>query len=76
MTNIALLRESPSHVIRIRRALVILQVAAYACIVGQVVVPVDVAIAALKFRVPSRQGKTALGMIERRRLPGQGAVAH
>jgi len=76
MTDIALLRESPGHVIWIRRALVVSQVAAHACRVGQVVVPVDVAIAALQFQVPSCQRKPTLRMVERRRLPSRGAMAY
>lgn len=70
MTDVALQGESPGHMIGIRRALVVLHVAADAGSVGQVVVAIDVAIAALQFHVPSRQGKTALGMIERSGLPG------
>ena len=70
MTDVALLGESPRHVVWIRRALVVLPVAADAGSVGQVVVAIDVAIAALQFQVPSRQGKAALGMIERSGLPG------
>ena len=76
MTDVALLGESPGHVIWIRRALVVLPVAADAGSVGQVVVAIDVAIAALQFQVPPRQGKAALGVIERSGLPGGSAVAH
>ena len=76
VANVALLRESARHVIRIRRALVVLHVATNAGCVGQTVVAIDVAIAALHFQVKSRQGKATLGMIERRGLPGQRTVAH
>ena len=76
MADVALLGESPGHVIWIRRALVVLPVAADAGSIGQVVVAIDMAIAALQFQVPSRQGKAALGMIECSRLPRGGAVAH
>ena len=64
------MRESPRYVIGIGRALVVLEVTTHARIAGQVVVTVDVAIAALQFRVPSGQRETAFGMIEGRRLPG------
>ena len=76
MADVALLGESPGHVIWIRRALVVLPVAADAGSIGQVVVAIDMAIAALQFQVPSRQGKAALGMIECSGLPRGGAVAH
>ena len=76
VADVALLGKSSSHVIRIRRALVILQVATHAGGIRQVVIPVDVTIAALQFQVPSRQRETALGMIKCGGLPGRGAVAH
>lgn len=61
--------------VRIRRALVILQVAAHACIAGQVVVPIDVAIAALQLGVRARDGETHSGVVEVRRLPCGSVVA-
>jgi len=64
-------------VIRIRRALEILQVAAHAGRVraGQVVVVVDVALHALDAGVRSRQGESRGRVIERRARPGGRAVA-
>jgi len=76
VTDVALLGKSPGHVIWITRALVVLHVAANTGSVGQVVVAIGVAIAALQFQVPSRQGKAAFGMIERGRLPRGSTVAH
>jgi hypothetical protein len=53
VADIALLGKSHSHVIRIGSALVVLQMAAHAGRVGQVVVPVGVAIATLQLQVPA-----------------------
>ena len=76
MTDVALQGESPGHVIWICRALVVFPVAADAGSVRQVVVAIDMAIAALEFQMPPRQGKATLGMIKRSGLPGGSAVAH
>ena len=76
VADVALQGESPGHVIWIRRALVVLPVTADAGGVGQVVVAIDMAIAALQFQVPSCQRKATLGMIKRGGLPGGSTVAH
>lgn len=52
---LARLRESVLHVRRIRGPLVLLQVAGDACLVGEVVVPVDVALAARRGSVSASQ---------------------
>ena len=71
------LREPGSHVIGVRGALEIFQVAAHACRVRgrQVVVVVDVALRALHGRVRPGQGEPGSGVIESRACPGGGAVA-
>jgi len=74
VANLALLRKTAGYVIRIRRTLVILHVAADAGRVGQTIVAIDVAIATLHLQMKSRQRKAAFGMVERRRLPGDSTV--
>src|SRR4030081_3320405 len=71
MALLADLREVCGNVIRIGRALKILQVASYARSAGQVVVIVDMAVRALPWRhgMPPRQGKTSCGVIELRAHP-------
>ena len=76
MANIALLRKSPGHVIRIRCARIVLQMATDTRGRRQIVVSALVAISALQLQVPTRQREAALGMIERGRLPGGSAVAN
>ena len=61
--------------VRICRALVILQVTAHAGRVGQVVVPVEVAIAALQPGMRARDGETHRGVIETCWLPRSRGVA-
>ena len=69
------LRHCCLHVIRIGRALVILQMARDACCVGQVVVSVDVALRTLQGDVRPGQRETCGGVIESSIGPGRGAVA-
>jgi hypothetical protein len=75
MANGAVRGKSGRYVIRIGRALVILQMAAHAGRAGQVVVSVDVAIGALQLGMCSRDGETHRSVIEARRLPRSRAVA-
>ena len=75
VANIALLRKSSRNVIRIRSVPIVLQVAADTCCARQVVDSVLVAITALQLRVRTGQRKSALGVVERSRLPSGGAVA-
>lgn len=76
MTNLALLRKPCRGVIWIVRALIILEVARYASCVGDVVIPVDMALHALHLCVRASQGKGRLGMIKRCRLPDRGGVTN
>ena len=71
------LREISTYVIGILGALVIRQMAAYACRGGQVVVVVDVTVETRARRVGVRVGeRKAYGrMVEGGRLPGAGVVA-
>ena len=75
VANLALLRETGRHVIRIRRSLKILKVARYACGRREVVVAIRVALRALHLCVCTGQRKRCLRMIKRCRLPGRGCVA-
>src|SRR5262245_9301274 len=71
VTLLARLRESRLHVIGIRGALEVLQMAAHASRVraGQVVVVVHVALHALRCCMSARQGETCGRVVERRSLP-------
>ena len=73
---IAGLREVRRHVVGIRRSLVILQVAAHASIGGEVVIVVDVAIAALPRRNGMHSGQREIRgvVVERRIRPRHGVV--
>jgi hypothetical protein len=73
----AVLRESRTHVIGIRGALEVFQMAAHASRVGagQVVVAVHVALRALHGRVRSRQRKARGRVIESRTVPRSRGVA-
>ena len=75
---LASLGEVRRRVVRVRRALIILQVARDARRVGNVVVVVDMAICALSWRdgVHSRQGEGRLRVVKRSRLPCRGAMAN
>ena len=74
---LASLGESASHVVRILRALIIRQMAAHACVCGDVVVVVDVAIEANARRISMRVGEreSYRGVIEGRGLPCDCRVA-
>ena len=69
VTNLALLRESGRHVIRIRRSLKILQVARYACGRREVVISIRMALRALHFCVCAGQRECCFRVIERSWLP-------
>ena len=75
MAHFASLREPLLGVVGVVRVLIILQVAGRASLVGQVEVPVGVALVALQGRVRSGQGKSHNAVIEIGRLPGGGRVA-
>ena len=75
VADIALLGESAGHVVRIRGAIVVLQMATDAGHAGQVEVPVFVTVGTLQFGVRASQREAGLGMVERSGLPGGGAVA-
>lgn len=77
VTLFASLREVRADVVRIGRALEILQVARDACSICQIVVVVDVAFAALSRgdRVHAGQGKTRQVVIEAGIRPRRGVVA-
>jgi hypothetical protein len=76
VANFALLREPRRRVIGIVRSLEILQVATDAGCVRNIVIAVDVTLAALNTRVRSRQWKSGLGVIEIRGRPRRRAVAN
>lgn len=76
VAHIALLRKPARDVIGIGGGLIVRQVAADTRRRREIVVSVLVAIRALQLQVPTRQGEAALGMIERGRLPGGGAMAN
>ena len=71
------LRKIGLHVVGIRRVLVVLQVARHTGCRRQVVIPIDVAIGALAWRVRMsvRQRESSRGVIEASGLPGDRAVA-
>ena len=77
MALLASLREIRLHVIRIGRALEVLQVAAHArgVRVGQAVIPVHVALRALQRRVCAGQREARCGVVETRARPRRGVVA-
>ncbi len=77
VAHLAGLRESPSHVIRIRCALKIFQVARDAGRARQVVIVIDMAIRTLPRRngVRARQSKIHERVIESRGLPRHGRMA-
>ena len=76
VARLASLRESAAHVIRIRRALEILQVTRHTGRTGQVVVVADVAIDALARRhgMRTRQNESGRGVIELAIGPGHGVM--
>lgn len=76
MADLALLRNPSRHVIRICRALVVLQMAPDAGGAGETEVPIGVTLLALQLRVSSGQGKPNGIVIEIRRLPGRCRVTH
>lgn len=75
MALLAGLREVCLHVIRAGRTLEVLQVAADARDICDVVVVVDVALRALQSCMRSRKWESTVRVIERSRLPGCGVVA-
>src|SRR5215475_8564334 len=76
MADLTLLWDSCRHVIRIRRALVILQMTSDARGTGEIKVSVRMALLTLQLRVPSGQGESDGIVIEVRRLPCRCRVAH
>lgn len=76
VTHFALLWESGRNVARIVRALEIIQVAADASRVSDVVVRIGVALAALQSRVCSRQRPAGRCVIECCRIPVRGRMAN
>jgi hypothetical protein len=75
MADFALLRHASRDVIRIRCSLEILDVTGNAGGRRQVVIPVSVALVALKLRVSTRKRKANRIVIETRRLPRGSRVA-
>lgn len=75
VAHLASLRETLLRVVRVVRVLIVLQVAGRARLVGQVEVPVGVALIALQSRVHASQGEAHNAVIEIGRLPGGGRVA-
>ena len=77
VANLAGLRKSRLHVIRVSGALEVFQVTRNAGRTGQVVIVIDVAISALprRHRVCSGQREIHQRVVERRRLPGHRGVA-
>ena len=77
VAGFASLRESPAHMVRVRGSLEIFQVTRHAGRARQVVVVVDVAVAALPRRNRMRAGQHKIhgGVIEFRRLPRRSRVA-
>src|SRR5262249_19653443 len=76
MADLALLRNSSRHVIRIRCALVIPQMASDARCAGEIKVPVGMALLTWQLGVPSGQGESDGIVIEVRWLPCRCRVAH
>ena len=75
VAHVALLREANRRVVWVVRVLKILQMAAYAGRVCNVVVRVDVTLAALQSRVSPRQRPSGGRVIERCRIPVRGRMA-
>jgi len=75
VADLALLREPCRDVIRVGRALEVLQVAPYAGRARQVIVPIHVTQRALHLGMRPAQRKPRLRMIERCRLPSRGRMA-
>jgi hypothetical protein len=75
VAHFTLLREARCNVIRVVRSLEILEMATDARGVGDVVVPIDVALSALHLGVSSGERERGPCVIERRRLPGCCRVA-
>ena len=75
VTGVAGLGETCCRVVRIGRALVILQVTVNASTAGQVVVSVYVTLGALQAGVETRQGESRGRVVESGSRPGRGAMA-
>ena len=74
MAALTSLRESRLHVIRIRRALVILQVARCARCISNAVVAIDVTLRTLQGGVRAGQRKTGGGVVKGRVPVGRGVA--
>ena len=75
MAHLALLWHAGRNVIRIRSALVVLQMAGHACGAGEIEISVGMALIALQLGVPAGQRETHGIMIEICRLPSAGGMA-
>ena len=75
VADIALLGNSRGEMVRVRRALVILQVAGDTGRGAQLEISIRVALITLQLRVPTGEGKTHRIVIEIGRLPSRGRMA-
>jgi hypothetical protein len=75
VAHVALLRKADRRVVWVVRVLKILQMAAYAGRVCNVVVRIDVTLAALQSRVSPRQRPSGRCVVERCRVPVRGRMA-
>ena len=75
VTDLALLRNSGRHVVRIRCALEIPQMTRHTCGRGDIEIAVSVALIALQLRMSTGEGETYRIVIEVGRLPGRGRMA-
>ena len=75
VARIAGLRESGLYVVRIRRCLIILQVARRTCAGGQAVISIHVALGALQRHVSASQGETRRRVIKTRCPVRRGVAA-
>lgn len=75
VADIALLGNSCGEVVRVRRALVVLQVTGDTGRGTQIEISIHVALITLQLRVPARKGKAHRIVIEIRGLPSRGRMA-